>query len=92
MSQRARVDRNLATMADFIASQPSLSWAPPETGTVGFVRLDGGDVDALVERLLARESLVTPGRFFGVPDHFRVGFGMDRPQLEEGLRILASVL
>ena len=91
-SQRARVDRNRATMADFIASQPRLSWVEPDAGTVGFVRLDGGDVDGLVERLLARESLVTPGRFFGVPDHFRIGFGMDRGQLEEGLARLGSVL
>jgi hypothetical protein len=91
-SQRARVDRNREIVADFIESQSALSWMRPATGTIGFVRLTRGSVDALVERLKAKESLVTPGRFFGVPDHFRIGFGMERAQLEEGLARLDSSL
>ncbi len=91
-NQRARVDRNRTMVAEFIESQPGLSWVRPEAGTIGFVRLEGGDVDALAERLEANESLVTPGRFFGVPDHFRIGFGMERAQLEGGLVRLESVL
>jgi aspartate/methionine/tyrosine aminotransferase len=91
-SQRARVDRNRELVADFIESRSELSWIAPETGTIGFVHLTHGTVDALVERLAATESLVTPGRFFGVPDHFRIGFGMERAQLEEGLVRLDSAL
>lgn len=91
-SERARVDSNRELVADFIGSQSRLSWIAPEAGTIGFVRLTHGAVDALVERLQARESLVTPGRFFGVPDHFRIGFGMERAQLEGGLARLDSVL
>lgn len=90
--QRERVDRNRTIVTDFIASQERLSWVPPQTGTVGFVRLEGSSVDALVERLLRKESLVTPGRFFGLDDHFRIGFGMERPQLEGGLMRLESSL
>jgi len=90
--QRARVARNRSIATKFIDSHPKLSWLPPEAGTVGFVRLEGGDVDGLVERLLARDSLVTPGRFFGVDDHFRIGFGMEKAHLEEGLRRLDSAL
>jgi aspartate/methionine/tyrosine aminotransferase len=90
--QRARVDQNRSVAAKFIASQPRLSWMPPDAGTVGFVRLEGGDVDGLVERLLANDSLVTPGRFFGVNDHFRIGFGMEADHLNEGLKRLASAL
>jgi aspartate/methionine/tyrosine aminotransferase len=56
------------------------------------VRLEGGDVDALNEKLSALESLVVPGRFFGVADHFRMGFGMDESQLVEGLRRLRMAL
>jgi hypothetical protein len=41
---------------------------------------------------MAKESLVTPGRFFGVADHFRIGFGMGREQLEGGLARLESAL
>jgi len=90
--QRARVDRNRAIATKFIDSQPRLSWNAPETGTVGFVRLEGGDVDALNEKLSPLESLVVPGRFFGVADHFRMGFGMDESQLTEGLKRLGMVL
>jgi aspartate/methionine/tyrosine aminotransferase len=90
--QRTRVDQNRSIAAKFIASQPRLSWMPPDAGTVGFVRLEGGDVDGLVERLLANDSLVTPGRFFGVNDHFRIGFGMEADHLNEGLKRLASAL
>lgn len=90
--QRARVGRNRKIAADFIDAQPMLSWLPPDEGTVGFVRLETGDVDALVERLLVRESLVTPGRFFGADDHFRIGFGMEEARLREGLRRLEEAL
>jgi aspartate/methionine/tyrosine aminotransferase len=90
--QRARVERNRAIAMKFIDSQPRLSWKAPGTGTVGFVRLDGGDVDALNERLSALESLVVPGRFFGAADHFRMGFGMDELQLTEGLKRLGTAL
>jgi aspartate/methionine/tyrosine aminotransferase len=90
--QRKRVARNRGVVAKFIESQSMLSWLPPDAGTVGFVRLEGANVDELVERLLAKDSLVTPGRFFGAADHFRIGFGMDFDHLSEGLRRLASVL
>jgi len=42
--------------------------------------------------LRARESLVTPGRFFGAADHFRIGFGMEAEQLDEGLKRLGAIL
>ena len=90
--QRKRVARNRSVVTKFIDSQSMLSWLPPEAGTVGFVRLEGGNVDGLVERLLANDSLVTPGRFFGAADHFRIGFGMEIEQLNEGLKRLASAL
>lgn len=90
--QRKRVARNRSIATKFVESQPKLAWVPPDAGTVGFVRLEGGDVDALVERLLAKDSLVTPGRFFGVDDHFRIGFGMEQTHLEEGLTRLDSAL
>jgi aspartate/methionine/tyrosine aminotransferase len=90
--QRKRVARNRSVVTKFIESQSRLSWVPPDAGTVGFVRLEGGRVDDLVERLLAKDSLVTPGRFFGADDHFRIGFGMEADHLDEGLKRLGAVL
>jgi hypothetical protein len=52
-----------------------------------------GDVDHLVETLLAEyDTLVVPGHFFGAPDHFRIGYGMDAATLEEGLRRVGAAL
>jgi aspartate/methionine/tyrosine aminotransferase len=90
--QRKRVARNRSVVTKFIESQSRLSWVAPDAGTVGFVRLEGGSVDELVERLLAKDSLVTPGRFFGPDDHFRIGFGMEIDQLNEGLKRLGATL
>jgi len=92
-SQRKRVARNRKLATEFVEAHPKLSWVRPETGTVGFVRLADGNVDRLVEKLLAEyDTLVAPGRFFGVDDYFRIGFGMDAAVLKEGLRRLGSAL
>jgi len=93
-TQCRRLERNRSITSEFVASQSKLSWVQPVAGTVGFVRLKGGDVDGLVQRLLANDTLVTPGQFFGdeVADHFRIGFGMEQAHLEEALRRLASAL
>lgn len=92
-SGRVRVDAHAKLVADFIASNSRLSWTPPAAGTVGFVKLDTGRVDEFVEELLAEEdTLVVPGRFFGSPDYFRIGWGMSSPVLEEGLRRMGRVL
>ena len=90
--QRKRVDKNRSIVEKFIESQSRLSWIAPVAGTVGFVRLEGGDVDWLNERLEANDSLIAPGRFFGVDDHFRIGFGMEQAHLEEGLNRLEAAL
>jgi aspartate/methionine/tyrosine aminotransferase len=91
-SQRKRVDANRKLATEFVEGQPKLSWVRPEAGTVGWVRLSDGSVETLVDRLLEQDTLVAPGQFFGVKDHFRIGFGMDTAVLEEGLRRLGLAL
>jgi aspartate/methionine/tyrosine aminotransferase len=90
--QWKRVATNRWIATKFIESQPRLSWIEPEAGTVGFVRLEGGNVDGLVERLMAKDSLVVPGRFFGASEYFRIGFGMEAGHLNEGLKRLGAAL
>lgn len=90
--QRERVGRNAGLATEFVESQPRLSWVRPAAGTVGFVRLEG-NVDDFVRRLESDyDTVVVPGRFFGAPDHFRLGFGMEESILEEGLLRLDSAL
>jgi len=90
---RARVEAHAKLVASFIEANPRLSWVEPAAGTVGFVRLDTGSVDEFVAELLAKhDTLVVPGRFFGAPDHFRIGWGMRTDILEEGLRRMERAL
>lgn len=90
---RERVSRNAELVTRFVEDNERLSWVRPDAGTVGFVRLDTGDVDRLIDAMLAEyDTLVVPGRFFGAPDHFRLGFGMDEARLIEGLRRLGLAL
>lgn len=89
---RARVRENRRRVSEFVEGRPELSWVPPDGGTVCFVRLRGADVEELVSRLEERGATVAPGRFFGAEDHFRLGFGMEREVLAEGLRRLGEVL
>lgn len=92
-SGRERIAHNRKSVTAFVERNPRLSWVRPEAGTVGFVRLLTGDVDQLVERLLTEyDTLVVPGHFFGAPDHFRIGYGMDAGVLEEGLARLALAI
>lgn len=89
----ALLARNRPLVEAFIARRPELDWVPPAAGPVGFVRLAGGAVDQLV-RTLERDhdATLTPGRFFGAPDHFRIGFGMSTDDLQAGLQCLGSAL
>jgi aspartate/methionine/tyrosine aminotransferase len=90
---RERIGRNARLVAELVDESPTLSWVPPKGGTVGFVRLAGGDVDQFIARLLTEyDTLVVPGRFFGAPDHFRIGYGMNEALLVEGLRRMRQAL
>lgn len=71
-----------------------LDWYDP-VGVNGFVTVPDGFASgrSFCERLLQEESVVlAPGDAFGVPDRFRIGFGLERPALAEGLSRLDSFL
>lgn len=89
----APLDRNRALAADFIARRPDIDCAPPRHGITAFPRLIGGDVDRL--HLLLGEQYdtsIVPGRWFEMPDHFRIGLGGDSDLLEEGLERIGQAL
>jgi len=90
---RERLDTNRAVLNRFFESRDDLECAPLEFGTVAFPKLRQGDVGALCDLLRTKyETTVVPGKFFDMPDHFRVGIGGDRDTLEEGLRRLGAAL
>jgi hypothetical protein len=87
------VEPNRALLADVLHSCPQLEVAMPEYGTCVFPRLKSGDAERLFELLHNRyDTDVVPGRFFEMPDHFRIGIGGDSKDLAEGLQRLQAAL
>jgi aspartate/methionine/tyrosine aminotransferase len=77
----------------FLDARDDLEAVRPPSGTIVFPRWAGGDVDRLAAHLRGRyDTTIVPGRFFGMPDRFRMGIGIDTPTLSEGLRRLGKAL
>ena len=90
---RADLARNLEAMDAFVRARPRLSWARPRAGTVGFVRVEGVDVDAWVERLHREyEVAIVPGRFFDAAGHVRIAFGLAPDDFRAALERMARAL
>ncbi len=94
--ERARgvLGPGLAVMQDFMAARPDLEWVRPIGGAVAFPRLRGvADAEPFVEMAADQFDVgVTPGRFFGAPEHFRVAVAGERSVLEGGLEALGKAL
>ena len=92
-SVRARLDANRAALWGFLDSREDLEVYRPPFGTVVFPRVKRGNVDNLCDLLRTKyETTVVPGRFFDMPDHFRIGIGGELAPLQEGLRRLGLAL
>lgn len=92
---RARriLDANRASLNNFLLSRKDLGGVRSRWGTVSFPRLLRGSVDAFCDLLRERyETSVVPGRFFEMPDHFRMGMGGDVAMTAEGLKRLGAAL
>ena len=64
-----------------------------EFGTTAFLQLKNGGAERFLERLRTEyETSAVPGRFFGMPNHFRIGVGVDTEMFAEGLRRIALTL
>ncbi len=62
-------------------------------GTTCFPKLLRGDVADLLQRLRTEfQTTVVPGKFFEMPDHFRIGMGVDHDMFAEGLNRLSAAL
>jgi hypothetical protein len=92
--RRARhiLDANRATMREALPGLPGLSGEVPRGGTVLFPHC-ALPVAKVADRLLRRHrTVIAPGRFFGMRDHFRLGLGGDPSALRKGLANLRRVL
>jgi aspartate/methionine/tyrosine aminotransferase len=91
---RALLDANADALNRFYAAHLDAFDVRRHThGTVSFPRLRRGDADALCDLLMERyETAVVPGRFFGMPDHFRIGLGVEPAVFREGLERLGRAV
>jgi hypothetical protein len=87
------VDADRKLLWDFLRQQSGLSAVWTDWGTTSFVQLRGGNADDFLQRLRTKfDTSVVPGRFFEMPDHFRIGMGMNTEMFAEGLNRISQTL
>ena len=87
------LERNRELVNRFLDSRSDLEAVRPLHGTTVFPRLRQGDTEKLIELLRVKyETSVVPGRFFEMPNHFRLGFSGRTETLSGGLERLGSAL
>lgn len=92
---RARqiLDTNRAAWHAFLDERDDLAVERGSVGTTSFPRVVGCDADELCTVLRERyETSLVPGRFFGAPEHVRIGLCGDTAVFREGLSRLGRAL
>ena len=90
---RKILERNWSTFGEFLDNTPWIETQQRRLCTTVFPRLKCGSVLALYELLELRyQTSITPGRFFEMPQHFRIGLGIDPEALAAGLTELHEAL
>jgi aspartate/methionine/tyrosine aminotransferase len=92
-SNPAMLEANRKLFNELIARRADLDCAPATFGITAFPRWSGGDSQRLDDHLRERyDSAIVPGRWFEMPDHFRIGFGVAVDDFAEALDRLATAL
>jgi aspartate/methionine/tyrosine aminotransferase len=98
MRERARriVEADRKLLRDFLAQQSAVSAVWTDWGTTSFMRLSpshASDADDFLDKLRAElDTSAVPGRFFQMPNHFRIGMGVNTQMFTEGLNRIARAL
>jgi hypothetical protein len=95
LRERARriVEADRKLLRDFLAHHTGVSAVETNCGTTTFPRLVRGNTDAFLERLRSEfDTSAVPGRFFEMPDHFRIGMGVNTEMFGEGLNRIGRAL
>jgi aspartate/methionine/tyrosine aminotransferase len=89
----ARLFRNRSRWNAFLASRDDLDCAPALHNITAFPRWRGGDSERLDAHLRERyDTAVVPGRWFEMPEHFRIGLALPDTDFAEALGRLGSAL
>jgi aspartate/methionine/tyrosine aminotransferase len=90
---RKIVEADRALLHEFLARQEAVSAPRTEFGTTAILHLENGNIDDFLTRLRTKyETSVVPGNFFGLPNHFRIGMGVDHEMFREGLQRIGQAL
>jgi aspartate/methionine/tyrosine aminotransferase len=90
---RRIVDSDRKLLRDFLKQQSNICAISTDWGTTSFPRLLNGNADAFLKRLRSEfDTSAVPGRFFEMPDHFRIGMGVDTQMFAEGLNRINQAL
>ncbi|MFI5247627.1 MAG: aminotransferase class I/II-fold pyridoxal phosphate-dependent enzyme, partial [Nitrospirales bacterium] len=93
--ERARkvVEADRRLLGAFLERQKGVAAPRTEFGTTAILRLHQGQVEPFLSRLRTEfETSAVPGRFFGLPSHFRIGLGVDTAMFGEGLHRIERAL
>jgi aspartate/methionine/tyrosine aminotransferase len=87
------VNTNKPIVYEWLESNDGVEYNPETKTHFCFPRLNGiDDIEFGKKAAEVHNAIVGPGTFFGLPGHFRLGFGMDTESLKRGLESLASAL
>ena len=90
---KALLEANRHALHSFLDSRSDLECIRPAYGTTVFPKLLHGTVDELFNLLRRKyETSVVPGRFFEMPQHFRIGIGGDSQMTAQALDRLSDAL
>jgi aspartate/methionine/tyrosine aminotransferase len=98
LRERARriVEADRKLLREFLEWRTELSATATEWGTTSFLKLSRrreSNVDTFLERLRSEfDTSAVPGRFFEMPDHFRIGMGVNTEMFAEGLNRIGEAL
>jgi len=83
---------NREVVRAWLARNPNVSCFLPDYGNMCFPKVPVS-ADELADRLKERSKVViAPGRFFGMNEHFRLGYGEHHANLERGLDYVDSAI
>jgi aspartate/methionine/tyrosine aminotransferase len=90
---RALLDTNHALFNRFLTERDDLEAPAFSSGTISFPHLKSSNVEQLCHLLREKyETSVVPGKFFGMPDHIRIGLGCEPEFFAEGIQRLGKAL
>ncbi|MFQ6060257.1 MAG: aminotransferase class I/II-fold pyridoxal phosphate-dependent enzyme, partial [Thermoplasmata archaeon] len=87
------VRRNRPIVEEWVERNESVECSTVGSVNFFFPRLVGVDESRFARISAVKyKTLIAPGRYFGLPSHFRLGYGMETEKLREGLKNLGQAL